>query len=146
MPFIVPMIFGLVVGVANYSVYMATIDYMCAAYGPYSASATGGNGFARDVLAGIAALYSDPFYLAFKGKWKFAWPSLILGIIGLMVTIPVYVFYWCGPTIRAKSKFAQALAAQGKTDSGVVAGKTTDAERQMSLRRLSIVPPSNSKF
>ena len=39
---------------------MATIDYMIAAYGPYSASATGGNGFARDFLAGVAAMYSVP--------------------------------------------------------------------------------------
>lgn len=39
---------------------MATIDYMIQAYGPYSASATGGNGFARDFLAGIAAMYSVP--------------------------------------------------------------------------------------
>ena len=34
---------------------MATIDYMVASYGPYSASATGGNALARDFLAGIAA-------------------------------------------------------------------------------------------
>lgn len=39
---------------------MATIDYMIASYGPYAASATGGNGFARDFLAGIAAMYSVP--------------------------------------------------------------------------------------
>lgn len=39
---------------------MATIDYMIASYGPYSASATGGNGFARDFLAGVAAMYSVP--------------------------------------------------------------------------------------
>jgi len=39
---------------------MATIDYMIASYGPYAASATGGNGFARDFLAGIAAMYSIP--------------------------------------------------------------------------------------
>lgn len=39
---------------------MATIDYMVASYGPYSASATGGNALARDVLAGIAAMYSMP--------------------------------------------------------------------------------------
>ena len=39
---------------------MATIDYMIAAYGPYSASATGGNALARDFLAGIAAMYSTP--------------------------------------------------------------------------------------
>lgn len=43
---------------------MATIDYMVAAYGPYSASATGGNGFARDFLAGIAAMYSTPCKLS----------------------------------------------------------------------------------
>jgi hypothetical protein len=33
---------------------------MIAAYGPYAASATGGNGLARDFLAGIAAMYSTP--------------------------------------------------------------------------------------
>ena len=46
--------------VCQFSIYMATIDYMIAAYGPYSASATGGNGFARDFLAGVAAMYSVP--------------------------------------------------------------------------------------
>jgi hypothetical protein len=44
----------------KYAIYMATVDYMIAAYGPYAASATGGNGFARDFLAGIAAMYSLP--------------------------------------------------------------------------------------
>lgn len=39
---------------------MATVDYMIASYGPYAASATGGNGFARDFLAGVAAMYSMP--------------------------------------------------------------------------------------
>lgn len=43
---------------------MATIDYMVAAYGPYSASATGGNALARDFLAGVAALYSTPSKLS----------------------------------------------------------------------------------
>ena len=39
---------------------MATVDYMVAAYGEYSASATGGNALARDVLAGVAAMVSTP--------------------------------------------------------------------------------------
>jgi hypothetical protein len=53
---------------------MATIDYMIAAYGPYAASATGGNGFARDFLAGIAAMYSAPskFSLTKAGPGKVA--------------------------------------------------------------------------
>lgn len=33
---------------------------MVASYGPYSASATGGNALARDLLAGIAAMYATP--------------------------------------------------------------------------------------
>lgn len=45
---------------SQYAIYMATIDYMIASYGPYSASATGGNGLARDFLAGIAAMYATP--------------------------------------------------------------------------------------
>lgn len=36
-----PMFFAALIGIANYDIYMATIDYMVAAYGPYSASATG---------------------------------------------------------------------------------------------------------
>lgn len=56
------MIFAAIVGIANYSIYMATIDYMICAYGPYSASATGGNGWARDFLAGVLTLPATPFF------------------------------------------------------------------------------------
>lgn len=49
-----------IVGITNYAVYKSSIDYMIAAYGPYAASATGGNDLARDFLAGIAALYAHP--------------------------------------------------------------------------------------
>ena len=56
------MVFSAIVGIANYSIYMATIDYMVCAYGPYSASATGGNGWARDFLAGVLTIPATPFY------------------------------------------------------------------------------------
>lgn len=56
------MIAAAIIGIANYSIYMATIDYMICAYGPYSASATGGNGWARDFLAGVLTLPATPFY------------------------------------------------------------------------------------
>lgn len=38
------------------------------------------------------------------------WPSLILTILAMIITIPVYVIYWKGPTIRKKSNFACELA------------------------------------
>lgn len=38
---IAPMIFSFLVGLANFAIYYSSVDYMIAAYGPYSASATG---------------------------------------------------------------------------------------------------------
>lgn len=91
---------------------------MVAAYGPYAASATGGNGMSRDFLAGVSAMYGNPFYEVVRGRFKLFWPSAILAIIGILVAAPVYIFYWMGPTIRAKSKFAMTLAKDGYGDGG----------------------------
>jgi MFS family permease len=110
-PWIAPLIFACLIAIANYAIYMATIDYMVAAYGEYSASATGGNGFARDFLAGISAMYATPMYSNIGGKFHLQWASTILGVLSLLVTIPIYIFYWKGPVIRERSKFAQTLAA-----------------------------------
>lgn len=112
---------------------MATIDYMIAAYGPYSASATGGNGFARDFLAGVAAMYSVPsecllslpdfsspmpnhplVYNNMGTVHRLEWLSTFLAFMAILFTIPIYIFYWKGPTIREKSPFAQVLAADRK--------------------------------
>ena len=101
----------------------------------------------RDFLAGVAAMYSTPFYSVFPGRFKLAWPSTILAIIGLCVAIPVYIFYWYGPTIRAKSKFAQTLAADGKAAGGVGTTRNMShhgggsAHRGMNIRRRSTVAP-----
>jgi MFS family permease len=64
------MIFSAVVGIANYAIYMATIDYMICAYGPYSASATGGNGWSRDFLAGVLTIPATPFFQSKFASWS----------------------------------------------------------------------------
>jgi hypothetical protein len=111
MHWIVSMVFSMLIGIANYAIYGATIDYMVESYGAYSASATGGNGFARDFLAGIAAVYSVPLYSNIGNKHPLANASMLLGAFAVVFTVPIYVFYWYGPKIRAKSKFATELAA-----------------------------------
>ncbi|KAJ5266586.1 hypothetical protein N7478_009394 [Penicillium angulare] len=111
---IAPMIFSSLIAIANYSIYMATVDYMIASYGPYAASATGGNGFARDFLAGVAAMYSMPMYTHMGTTHHLEWPSTFLGFMAIIFTIPIYVFYWYGPRIREKCPFAQTLAADRK--------------------------------
>jgi len=117
---IAPLIFTAVVGIANYAVYKSSIDYMIAAYGPYAASATGGNDLARDFLAGIAGLYAHPFYENVGGeKWHLIYPTVILACLAVPIIVPIYVFYWKGPKLRLKSKFAMELekARQARLES-----------------------------
>ncbi|KAF2092562.1 MFS general substrate transporter, partial [Rhizodiscina lignyota] len=109
------MIFAAIVGIANYAIYMATIDYMICAYGPYSASATGGNGWSRDFLAGVLTVPATPFFSnigASSGK-NLEYACTILFCIAFLLVIAVYVIYWKGPALRARSPFAQQLAAAG---------------------------------
>ncbi|KAL4787035.1 major facilitator superfamily domain-containing protein [Aspergillus varians] len=130
---IVPLVFMLLIAIANYGIYMATIDYMVAAYGPYSASATGGNGFARDFLAGLSAMYATPMYTNIGGRLHLQWASTILGVLAILVTIPIYVFYWKGPQIRERSKFAQTLASDRAVHAGRRASHLSGREKPYSV-------------
>lgn len=119
---IASMFFSAMVGLANFAIYYTTIDYMVAAYGPYAASATGGNGFARDCLAGIAAFYAGPMYgtVEVPGIDKphnLIFGSVVLGGVAVLVTIPIYIFYWKGQWFRERSKYAQTLAG-GRDERG----------------------------
>lgn len=42
------------------------------------------------------------------------WPSTLLGFLAIIFIIPLYIFYWNGPRMREKSKFAQVLLADRK--------------------------------
>ncbi|KAJ5729485.1 uncharacterized protein N7483_003993 [Penicillium malachiteum] len=103
------MIFAAIIGIANYAIYMATIDYMICAYGPYSASATGGNGWSRDFLAGVLTIPATPFFTNIGSEHHVAYACTILFAISLVLVIAVYVIYWKGPALRKRSPFAQQL-------------------------------------
>lgn len=114
---IAPMIFSCLIAIANYAIYMATIDYMVAAYGPYSASATGGNALARDFLAGVSAMYATPLY-SNLGSMSLEWASTLLAFLSILVIVPVFFAYKYGPEIRKRSKFAESLAEGRKKHDG----------------------------
>lgn len=42
------------------------------------------------------------------------WASTLLGFLAIGFITPIYIFYWNGPKIREKSKFAQTLASDRK--------------------------------
>ena len=121
------MVFSAIVGIANYSIYMATIDYMICAYGPYSASATGGNGWSRDIIAGILTVPATPFYQNIGGKHHLEIASTILFAIATLLVLAVYAIYYYGPTLRKRSPFACHLNDQAKANGG---------------RSLSVIPES----
>ena len=124
-------IFAAVVGIANYSIYMATIDYMICAYGPYSASATGGNGWSRDFLAGVLTVPATPFFQNINPHGQHLQDATtILACISFVLVIAVYVIYWKGPVLRKRSPFAQQLAG---------------ARQESSARRASSFVP-NEKY
>jgi hypothetical protein len=84
---------------------------MICAYGPYSASATGGNGWSRDFLAGILTVPATPFFTNIGGKNHVEDACTILACIATLLIVAVYVIYWKGPELRKRSPFAQRLHA-----------------------------------
>lgn len=121
------MVFSAMIGIANYAIYMATIDYMICAYGPYSASATGGNGWSRDFLAGVLTIPSLPFFQNINqaSGHNIQWATIILACIATVLVIAVYVIYWKGPVLRKRSPFAQEL---------------NNAREETGGRRVSVAP------
>ena len=117
-------LFGaLIIGIANYAIYMATIDYMVAAYGPYAASATGGNGWARDILAGILTPAAVPFYTHIGRPHNLRNASLVLFGISLVLVAFVFWVYFYGPVLRKRSPFAQSLAGKSARDTAAAAAQ-----------------------
>jgi len=148
-PWIASMIFAAVVGIANYAIYMATIDYMICAYGPYSASATGGNGWARDFLAGVLTVPAIPFFTnigAASGN-NLEYATTILFCISFVLVIAVYVIYWKGPVLRKRSPFAQALAGESKEEGhrpSAMRGESVYNSRQNSITAAQSTRPGMS--
>lgn len=130
-------VFAAIIGIANYSIYMATIDYMICAYGPYSASATGGNGWARDFLAGVLTIPATPFFSNI-GSRPLEYANTILFAIALVLVSAVYVIYFNGPKLRARSPFAQQLEEESK-------GNDKRRKSRMGSRNNSVMPDEKAR-
>jgi hypothetical protein len=61
---------------------------------PYSASATGGNAFARYFLAGISAMYAALLYRNLSDKRLLEYATTMLAASLCLVAVPIYMFYW----------------------------------------------------
>jgi hypothetical protein len=98
-----------------------TFDLKVAAYGPYSASATGGNGFARDFLAGVLTWGAIPYYDAFKPvtTLHLQWANTVLGLVSCILVGSAFWVYTKGASLRSRSAFAQRLANINEDETSV---------------------------
>lgn len=65
-------------------------------------------------------------YEIFQSPNTYTYPTTILACIAALVAVPVYVFYWYGPTIREKSEFAQTLAGERKAGGGLIGSSAVE--------------------
>lgn len=101
---------SVLVGIASFAIYYATIGYVVEVYGPYAASATGGNGSMRDLLAGMCALNTGSMCETLSIQNSY----FVLFALALVFCIPVYVFYFKVVAIKRCSKVASNLADEKK--------------------------------
>lgn len=92
-------------GCGNLLVFMAAVLYLMDFYGPlFGASAMAANNLARYVLGAAFPLFIVQMY---KGL-GIGWATSLLGFVTLACTPISWVFYFYGPTMRSKSRYAKA--------------------------------------
>ncbi|KAI0971246.1 major facilitator superfamily domain-containing protein [Xylaria arbuscula] len=106
------MVGTVMIGIANYAIYMGTTDYLVAAYGPWAASATGGNSMARDMLAGLVTPIAIPFYTRIGKEDEFGQASFILCMASVVVVAFAIWTYSHGHKYRRKSPIAMSMASR----------------------------------
>ena len=74
-------------------------------YGIMASSAVTGQSFCREMFAAVGGLITEVFY----ENVGYPWSSTILAIIGSVLALIPFAFYWFGPLIRSKSPYALAL-------------------------------------
>lgn len=65
-------------------------------------------------------MYAAPLYhnLGERPNPAVNYATTLLAAISCVVVVPIYVFYWFGPQIRDRSKFAKSLAADREATNG----------------------------
>ena len=85
------------------TMYQCVFLYLPLAYPRYAASLFAGNDFARSALAGAAVIFSRPLF----GNLGIGPGVSLLAGLTLTLVPGIYVLYFWGPKLRAKSRFAE---------------------------------------
>ncbi|KAK6204783.1 multidrug resistance protein 2 [Scheffersomyces amazonensis] len=102
-----PLVGAAICAAGSFIIFQTLLNYMGSSFYSYLASVFASNTLFRSVIGGVFPLFGKPLYenLGSK-KFPVGWGSSVLGFISLaMASIPVY-FYFNGPKLRARSRYA----------------------------------------
>ncbi|CAK5271077.1 unnamed protein product [Mycena citricolor] len=121
-PWYVPALGTIVVGMGVSSVFMGFLSYLVDTYLMNAASAFAGNTFFRSLVAAAFPLFTVQMFNGMGVNWA----STLLGGVGLLLAPSPFLFYKYGARIRQRSKFAPCLdlkiAAELKTEEEKASG------------------------
>jgi len=104
-PWYVPALSTIVVGVGISLIFMSFLSYLVDTYLMYSASAFAANTICRSAVAAAFPLFTVQMFNAMGVNWA----CTLIGLVGLLFLPSPFLFYKYGPKIREKSKFAPCI-------------------------------------
>ncbi|KEF62752.1 uncharacterized protein A1O9_00725 [Exophiala aquamarina CBS 119918] len=113
-PWIVPI---LAIGCAQigiFVIYLAVFNYLADVYHAYASSALAAQSFMRNLMAAIFPLFTDQMFR----NIGYPQASSLLGGISALLTLVPWVLLFNGEKIRARSRIARQIMAQGQGQGG----------------------------
>lgn len=101
----VPMVSGVVFGLAYELIFMAMLNYLSDAYETFAASAQSASSCCRSIFGAVLPLAAKPMF----SHVGIDWGCSIIAFISLGVSVIPFAFIYYGKTIRQNSKMCQHL-------------------------------------
>lgn len=102
-----PLIGSAIFAAGAFMIFQTLFNYLSMSFYRYLASVFAGNALFRSIMAGAFPLFGTALFKNLgTEKFPVAWGTMILAFIAIaMITIPV-LFFFNGPKLRARSKYA----------------------------------------
>lgn len=123
---IVPTLSGLTFGMSFLFIFFAILNYLSDAYVIYAASAAGIASTCRSIGGAVVPLAAKSMFT----KLGIDWACSLLAFLTLAVSVIPFIFIWKGDTIRANSKFCQALKKMREEELAKEAGQESSQDEE----------------
>lgn len=107
-----PTVGAALLGFGLIGIFQAILIYIIDAYLLVAASAIAANTFVRSGMAGAFPLFAIQMFRNLGTQWA----GTLLGCLAILLAPAPFVFFWLGPTIRERSKFAKSEDDEDRKD------------------------------